>query len=96
MFGDFSNSGDLYDVQRRIAVLNNTFGLLPAKVRDRFGNDPGAMLDFLADSKNDKEAVELGLKDKAAFEAAEAQRAKLEQARIEAERLAAEKAKATA
>lgn len=37
------------------------FAALPAKLRDRFGNDPEALFRFLDDPKNRDEAVALGL-----------------------------------
>lgn len=37
------------------------FQLLPADVRDRFGNDPGKLLAFLQDEDNRAEAEKLGL-----------------------------------
>ena len=63
-FGDFSNIGDYHAICSRIASLQSQFMLLPAGVRSRFDNDAGALLDFLADPKNAKEAVDLGLLDK--------------------------------
>jgi len=37
---------------------------LPSDVRKRFSNDPAELIDFLADKKNDEEAIKLGLKIK--------------------------------
>lgn len=37
------------------------FSRLPAKVRERFGNDPASLILFVQDEKNAKEAHELGL-----------------------------------
>lgn len=37
------------------------FEALPAKIRERFGNDPGQFLAFVGDESNYDEAVKLGL-----------------------------------
>lgn len=62
-YGDFSNVGDYHQLQNTIIRVNNAFNALPAKVRSRFENDPDVLIRFLADQQNDREAVELGLKD---------------------------------
>jgi len=62
-FGDFSDIGDYHSVMSRVALLNSEFLRLPAKLRARFGNDAKQLLDYLSDSKNDVEAVKLGLKE---------------------------------
>lgn len=54
---DFQASLDM--VQR----AHDAFMTLPAKVRKRFENDPGAFLDFVNDPANEKEMIELGLKE---------------------------------
>lgn len=62
MFGDFSNVGDFHALSGTIARVDREFGSLPASLRNRFGNDPHLLIEFLADSKNDEEAFKLGLK----------------------------------
>lgn len=64
VFGDFSNVGDYHSMKCRIAYVEQAFACYPAKLRNRFGNDVQKLVDFLLDVKNDKEAVELGLKDR--------------------------------
>jgi phage internal scaffolding protein len=46
-----------------IALRNakDAFDDLPAKVRQRFDNDPAKLLEFIADDKNREEAEKLGL-----------------------------------
>jgi len=39
----------------------SAFAALPAKIRDRFRNDPAQFLDFIQDPRNGEEAVKLGL-----------------------------------
>jgi len=60
-FGDFTNAADFLENQNRIAKTQQYFERLPALTRERFGNDPSKMLDFLADIKNKDEAIKLGL-----------------------------------
>ena len=80
MFGDFSESPNDF-LEANIAVVNArcAFAGLPARVRERFGNDPVALLSFLADSANTEEAIKLGLVDGDAV-AAEAARKKASEA----------------
>lgn len=64
IFGDFTLVPDFTTMQRNIARTQQAFDALPASIRDEFKNDPQALIEFLADSKNDEKAVKLGLKDK--------------------------------
>lgn len=61
MFGDFSNVMDYQAAQNIVVRANEAFEALPAKLRDRFDNDPALMLEFLQDENNREEAVKLGL-----------------------------------
>lgn len=63
IFGDFSRT-DYETKLNDVANIKSQFEHLPAKTRERFNNNAGEMLDFLSDTKNDSEAVKLGLKDK--------------------------------
>lgn len=60
-FGDFTNVPDFQTALQTVMDAEEMFGNLPAKVRDRFGNDPQQMFDFLSDGKNREEAIKLGL-----------------------------------
>lgn len=60
-FGDFSHGYDFQAAVQRIQDCRDDFALLPSRVRDRFGNNPTELLDFLADESNHAEAVELGI-----------------------------------
>lgn len=62
VFGDFSNVQDYQTACQAVIEANNAFMTIPARVRARFGNDPGQLIAFLANPANDKEAVQLGLK----------------------------------
>lgn len=60
-YGDFSTVVDFHSSLLRVKEAQRGFMALPAKVRSRFGNDPGAMLEFLEDEDNRPEAEKLGL-----------------------------------
>lgn len=59
--GDFSNIPDLHTALNLIRQAEADFSRVPSKIRQRFENDPGKMLDFLDDPANEAEARELGL-----------------------------------
>lgn len=60
-FGDFSDIGDLTTTMARIDLAREAFMVLPAKVRERFNNDAGELLAFVANPANAEEAIKLGL-----------------------------------
>lgn len=60
-FGDFSSGLDFQATQDRIIEAQNDFNALPSYIRNRFDNDPGALISFMADPENVEEARELGL-----------------------------------
>lgn len=82
MYGDFSSGEDYLSLMNRIAKTEQNFMLLPADVREKFGNSPAALFDWLAKEENFEEAAELGLfpkeyveeKRRVIAEAAEAKR----------------------
>lgn len=59
-FGDFVGI-DYTSMQNQIVHAQEQFAALPSEVRRRFANDPGNLLAFLADPRNQDEAVRLGL-----------------------------------
>lgn len=59
--GDFVGVPDYHTAMTLLVEAQHSFDALPAKLRRRFGNDPGALLDFLGDVDNFDEAVSLGL-----------------------------------
>lgn len=61
IYGDFSELTDYQGMLDKVMFAQDAFMTLPAAVRTRFRNDPGALLEFLQDSKNRDEAVRLGL-----------------------------------
>ena len=60
-YGDFTEMGDYMENMNKIIQAREMFDALPSKVRERFGNNPGAMIDFVMDPANQKEAIDLGL-----------------------------------
>lgn len=61
-YGDFTEiPTDLRECLVQVKKADEAFMSLDAKVRARFQNDPVLLLHFLLDSKNRKEAIELGL-----------------------------------
>lgn len=59
-FADVSSMSFESSMQQ-VAAVSGAFSMLDARTRARFGNDPSAMLDFLADPLNHAEAVKMGL-----------------------------------
>lgn len=60
-FGDFSETPDYQSALNYVIAAQERFSELPARVRERFGNNAGILLAFLADPANRDEAVQLGL-----------------------------------
>ncbi|AXH75125.1 MAG: internal scaffolding protein [Microviridae sp.] len=60
-YGDFSDAPSFMEAQNVLARANAQFASLPARVRDRFGNDPAVFLEFIAEDANYDEALKLGL-----------------------------------
>jgi phage internal scaffolding protein len=51
-----------HDAHNLVAAANSAFGSLDAQMRYRFNNSPAEFVSFLEDSRNDPEAITLGLK----------------------------------
>lgn len=52
---------DYHSAMIKVAEANSMFAQLPARIRDRFENDPGQLIAFLQDDRNLQEARELGI-----------------------------------
>lgn len=62
--GNYVDLPDSYDFQEALHLVKEAearFLTVPAKVRDRFGQDPAQFLAFLNDDRNRDEAIALGL-----------------------------------
>jgi len=71
-YGDFSSGADYHQVCNQVLAAKAEFMELPAKIRDRFHNDPGNLLEFLGNPENAEEALKLGLTEPSPSEAKEA------------------------
>lgn len=60
-WGDFSSVVGFQEALNIVRQSEADFMLLPAEVRDRFGNDPAGLLRFLEDPANREEAERLGI-----------------------------------
>jgi len=60
-YGDFTHVNDYQTAMNMVIKANEAFMQLPADVRTRFNNDPGALVDFVSDDNNRAEAEKLGL-----------------------------------
>lgn len=60
-YGDFTSSREYHELLFRAQQAQDDFMLLDAHIRARFDNDPGKLLDFVANPENAAMAVELGL-----------------------------------
>lgn len=64
-FGDFSELPTFQESQNVIVVATNAFNALPAKIRERFGNNPATYFDFVQGLEKGSdvydEAVRLGI-----------------------------------
>lgn len=60
-YGDFTGVTDYQQALNAIGQADRSFMALPAHVRSRFGNDPGAFVAFCSDEANREEAIKLGL-----------------------------------
>lgn len=63
-YGDISDAPTFMEALNVVARAQALFEGLPAKLRDRFGNDPAKLLEFVADPENKDEAVKLGIMKK--------------------------------
>lgn len=60
-YQDLPDSVDFQESLHTIMVAEQAFMTLPAKVRDRFGQDPAEFLAFLSNAENADEARKLGI-----------------------------------
>lgn len=60
-FQDFTEVVDFHTAMNAVRASGESFMELPAKLRERFNNDPQSLMSFLGDKTNLPEAVSLGL-----------------------------------
>lgn len=66
MYGDFTQVTDFHGAQNQMLQAQEGFATLGARLRERFNNDPGALLDFVDNPENLEEAQALGILPKPA------------------------------
>jgi len=60
-FGDFTAVNEYDEALNTIAKAREAFEAVPARIRERIGNDPGAFIELVTDPRRQDELVELGL-----------------------------------
>lgn len=60
-YGDFSTGADYQTALNSVLKAKEDFSELPSSIRNRFHNDPGLLLEFLSNPRNEEEAIQLGL-----------------------------------
>jgi len=70
-YGDFSEVPDYKTGLERVQAADEMFMSLPAKIRDRFFNDPAQFIEFATNPDNLTEMQEMGLAPKKAQAAVE-------------------------
>lgn len=61
VFADVSKIEDFHGMTQKIRFAQESFEQLPADLRNRFNNDPGRLIAFVADKSNIDEAIKLGI-----------------------------------
>lgn len=64
IYGDFTEVGDYRTAVERIRAANEAFQAIPAKLREKFDNDPAKFIDFATNPDNMDEMIKLGLAEK--------------------------------
>lgn len=59
-YGDFMDI-DYHTAMNAVTMADEMFETVPADIRNRFGNDPGAFLEFVSNEDNKAELQKLGL-----------------------------------
>lgn len=60
-YGDFTDVQDYQESMNQVIAAQDMFATLPAKLRNRFKNDPSEFLAYVADEANRDEMKTLGL-----------------------------------
>jgi len=63
-YADFDQIYDFHSAANAVARARESFDMLPAPVRSRFQNDPGAFVDFALEPKNFDALCDMGLAKK--------------------------------
>jgi len=60
-YGDFTGITTYHEAMNAVAQAHEAFDALPAKIRNRFDNDPEKLINFVSDNDNYDEAQRMGL-----------------------------------
>lgn len=60
-YGDYDTVADFQTAMNQVREAEESFMTLPSGIRSRFGNNPQAFLEFVADPSNVPEIVKMGL-----------------------------------
>lgn len=58
-FGDFSNLGNYQEMHERVKRAEDAFAALPAKIRDRFENNPAKLVEYVNGPDSPEKRAEL-------------------------------------
>ncbi len=61
VYADVSDIGSFQECHERVIAAQAAFMTLTPELRSEFKNDPGALLDFVAEPENRDKAIELGI-----------------------------------
>lgn len=64
LYQDVSKIPDLIGALEQVTKAQEAFMSIPSQLRKRLNNDPANLIEYLNDSKNDEEAIKLGIKVK--------------------------------
>lgn len=62
VYADLSSAEDYHTSLNRVFDVEDAFALLDSKIRAKFENDPLLYLEYMEDSENFQESIELGLR----------------------------------
>lgn len=62
-YGDFTQVNEYQQALNTVIEAQHQFEALPSSIRKKFGNDPGAFIEFVTDPKNSDEMIEMGLQN---------------------------------
>lgn len=60
-YGDFTSLQDYHALNEKMLSAQREFESLPARLRDRFYNNPANLIDFMGNESNLPEAIALGI-----------------------------------
>ena len=60
-YGDVTGALDFHSAQNAVIAATEAFMTLPARIRQKFANDPGAFLAFVEDPANEDKMRDMGL-----------------------------------